>query len=159
MSRRIIFLDVDGVLNHSTWHLARSGKPCHPNRTFDNQLDPACISRLCRLVEQADAEVVLSSTWRGHPKTEAALSRCGVPCWIDRTPSHRGEPRGHEIAAWMRANKVNAHQVVILDDDGDMAHLMERLVQTDQEFGLTDADVERALALLSPASGRMEGTP
>lgn len=145
--KRYLFLDVDGVLNNHRWSMARSGQPHEPDRVFDNQIDPACVFVLRELVDALEAEVVLSSTWRGHTRTEAALARAGVPDWIGRTPQLDSRVRGHEIAYWMRENGVTADQVVILDDDDDMAHLLPRLVQTDAEFGLVAHDFVQVLAL------------
>src|SRR5712692_10452999 len=62
VTRRVIFLDIDGVLA--------------PIRRWDRygDLDPACIQRLNEIVEGGDADVVVSSTWR-HGKTVAELQK------------------------------------------------------------------------------------
>lgn len=147
---RFLFLDVDGVLNHQAWYEAQQKVPYNQSRHWDRQIDPECVERVLRLTELAEADIVLSSTWRGNHKTEAALSRAGLS-WIDTTPHHhhgKDRRRGNEIQAWMREHKVFQHQIVILDDDSDMVHLMERLVKTDPyNGGFTEAHVERALAL------------
>jgi hypothetical protein len=98
--RRIIFLDVDGVLNHyDTKHRV------HPETADDMPqhlqvrgsgligMDPSCVKNLATLVEKTDAEVVLSSTWRKPPyglgKTERCARRQGYtgPRWIGVTPT------------------------------------------------------------------------
>jgi HAD domain in Swiss Army Knife RNA repair proteins len=55
---KIIFLDIDGVLNCK-------GTP-NP-RKFPYIVDPKLLNRLQRLLERTGAEVVLSSTWRYDP--------------------------------------------------------------------------------------------
>lgn len=51
---RILFLDVDGVLNGHDWHEgARS-----------NTLRRPCIDQLSRILKETDCRVVLSSAWR-----------------------------------------------------------------------------------------------
>ena len=47
---RVVFLDVDGVLNTATTDL----------------LDPVRLARLAEIQQQADAKIVLSSSWRLH---------------------------------------------------------------------------------------------
>ena len=77
---RILFLDVDGVLN------------CLKQRTFpsnvDNngavdaaalardalRLDPDLVGRLTKLVRDTDSHIVLSSAWRLHPAARRALA-------------------------------------------------------------------------------------
>lgn len=44
--------------------------------------------------------------------------------------------RGHEIQEWLDDHPF-VQRFVIVDDDGDMAHLMSKLVQTDFTDGLT----------------------
>ena len=57
--------------------------------------------------------------------------------------------RGLEIQKWLDDNPQGENVVfVILDDDSDMEHLMDRLVQTDHEFGLTQEDAGKAILML-----------
>src|SRR5438445_12463071 len=79
VTRRVIFLDVDGVLA--------------PIRRWDRygDLDPACIQVLNEIAARGGADVVVSSTWR-HGKTVAELqvmleSKGFTGCVLDRTPT------------------------------------------------------------------------
>ena len=143
MTRRVVFLDVDGVLA--------------PIREWDRygDLDPACIRALNEIVAGSDADVVVTSTWR-HGRTVAELQ-----AWLDAegftgrvldaTPTDMpGACRGDEIAAWLAANAVGAF--VILDDHADMGALAAHLVQTHPARGLAADEVARALALLGPGA-------
>jgi HAD domain in Swiss Army Knife RNA repair proteins len=55
---KVIFLDVDGVLN--------SKKTPNPGK-FPYIVDPILLSRLLELLRLTDAKIVLSSTWRLDP--------------------------------------------------------------------------------------------
>ena len=163
MARRILFLDIDGVLNgnaflHRRW-VARGNEPVH--RTEDarwlDDLDPECVKRLDRLVREADCEVVISSSWRvvlTHERIAGFLKTYGFGGKvIDATTTDyplvagRAPERGDQIALWMAANGVTDDEVVILDDSCDIQPLLHRHLRTDALTGLTEGDVNRALAM------------
>lgn len=139
MTRRVIFLDIDGVLA--------------PIRRWDRygDLEPACIRVLNEIVAGAGADVVVSSTWR-HGKTvaelQAMLEGSGFTgCVIDKTPSGPpGADRGDEIAAWLEEHAVVGY--VIVDDHANMGPLRARLLLTDPTRGLQPADAARAIEIL-----------
>ena len=145
MTRRVIFLDIDGVLAPITrW-----------DRYGD--LDPACIQVLNEIVASAGADVVVSSTWR-HGKTAPELQEIleaeGFKgCVLDKTPTGAtGVSRGEEIAAWLAEHAVSAF--VIIDDHADMSGLHTHLVLTHPARGLQPADAPRAIAMLmQPMNG------
>jgi hypothetical protein len=139
VTRRVIFLDIDGVLA--------------PIRRWDRygDLDPGCIRALNEIVAQGGADVVVSSTWRyGRTVAElqAMLDAHGfVGRVLDKTPiGGPGDGRGEEIAAWLAAHAVDGY--AIIDDHGDMGTLHGHLVQTHPAQGLQSADVPRAIATL-----------
>lgn len=180
---RILFLDVDGVLNSHDWARRRpsreqfaierdiSPEPSRHNLIVwaQRSIDPDAVERLNRLVERSGARIVVSSTWRlmyPLPRFELILRERGFrgPPLLGTTPDKSVMPmppaklgvvdrfqlrRGDEIHAWieLHGGVVTARDIVILDDDSDMDPYLDRLVQTDHETGLTDADVERALKL------------
>jgi hypothetical protein len=135
----VIFLDIDGVLA--------------PIRQWDRygDLDPACIRVLNEIVERAEADVVVSSTWR-HGRTvgelQAMLEAAGFTgCVVDKTPTlAAGGDRGDEIAAWLAEHAVGGF--VIIDDHLDMGRLRAHLVLTHPAHGLRPADAPRAVATL-----------
>jgi hypothetical protein len=141
--RRVIFLDVDGVLA--------------PIRRWDRygDLDPACIRVLNEIVAGAGAEVVVSSTWR-YGRTVAELQQMleaegFAGRVVDTTPvGAPGADRGEEIAAWLAAHPVAGY--VIIDDHGNMGPLRPHLVQTHPAQGLQPADAPRAITLLQRAT-------
>jgi hypothetical protein len=139
MTRRVIFLDIDGVLA--------------PIRRWDRygDLEPACIEVLNEIVASARAEVVVSSTWR-HGKTVAELQAMleaegFIGRVVDKTPTASpGGNRGEEIAAWLAEHAVGGF--VIIDDHIDMGELRTELVLTHPSHGLQPADALRAIEIL-----------
>jgi hypothetical protein len=138
--RRVIFLDIDGVLA--------------PIRSWDRygDLDPACIAVLNEIVARGEADVVVSSTLR-YGNTVAELqaildARGFVGRVLDKTPiGTPGADRGEEIAAWLAEHAVGGF--VIIDDHADMGALRSHLVQTDPARGLQPTDAPRAVAVLT----------
>lgn len=66
----------------------------------------------------------------------------------------RWAQRGHEIATWLQRNNrllssAPCTAFIIIDDDRDMAHLVDRHIHTSATDGLTDSDVERAIKLMA----------
>ena len=144
-TRRVIFLDIDGVL-----------APIHRWDRYGD-LDPACIRVLNEIVHHAGADVVVSSTWR-YGKTvdelQDMLSAEGfIGSVIDTTPiGAPGADRGDEIAAWLAEHAVPGY--VIIDDHANMGELWSQLLLTQPARGLQPADAPRAVAILMrPANG------
>jgi hypothetical protein len=137
--RRVIFLDIDGVLA--------------PIRTWDRygDLDRACIEVLNQIVARAGAEVVVSSTWR-YGKTVAELQEMleaegFTGRVVDTTPiGTPGAGRAEEISAWLAEHDVTGY--VVIDDHADMGELRTRLVQTHPGHGLQAADGAHVFATL-----------
>ena len=141
-SRGIVFLDVDGVLHgHSTL------------QTFD----PACMLRLQRLIERTGASVVLSSDWRRWEKGREDIAKqlcvLGLPPPVDCTPCTDFASRSDEILDWLYRHPRVQHWVALDDMDLTLAHAGSafgaHFVQTNRDYGLGDADVERAILILS----------
>jgi len=149
VTRRVIFLDIDGVLA--------------PILRWDRygDLDPACIQVLNTIMAGGDADVVVSSTWR-HGKTVAELqamleAQGFTGCVLDTTPAGPpGADRGEEIAAWLAQHPVAGY--VIIDDHADMGELRSRLLQTHPAHGLQATDAPRAITMLMrPTCGTQPG--
>jgi hypothetical protein len=145
---RIIFLDVDGVLNSQAFYdrYLPFGRPV-PRPPLDRD----AVRRLDRLIVATGAWIVLSTSWRGYSTLPGWLVSHGCRgAVVGRTP-FRPAPRGVEIATWLNAaarRGVPIQRFAILDDDADMGALAPYLVQTDHRYGLQDEDVDRAIDLL-----------
>ena len=152
MTRPIIFLDFDGVLNSTCSVLAtgRGGSVCP---------DTMAVGLMARLVRNADANVVVSSAWRIGATLDSlreTLTRWGgadiAARVIAKTPQN-GECRGAEIAQWL-AEHPNDHDErwVIVDDDGDMLDgQRSRFVQTLHRDGFGVREFVRCMQILAPA--------
>ena len=145
---RIIFLDVDGVLNNGTWAIEMFDKGVRVYH--DDILYEPSLERLKGLVEATGAKIVVSSSWRQVPSAYANLTAClerfGLEIY-DKTP-YVGGCRGDDITAWFKRNP-GEYSYAILDDDDDMDGHMDHLVRTDFDVGLTDEDCERAKDILA----------
>lgn len=114
---KIIFLDIDGVLNHCE---TRSGI-CSPTEPLPLPIAPECMARLNRLIADTGAKIVISSSWRKFARWQdlgPALMRHGLVgavigetpdlmkdvVWLERWPKRAGGPfkRGWEIREWLR---------------------------------------------------------
>jgi HAD domain in Swiss Army Knife RNA repair proteins len=73
-SERVIFLDIDGVLN-----CKRTPNP----RKLPYIVDPELLGRFRRAVARAGADVVLSSTWRYDPAGLFSAKHWDIPFVAD----------------------------------------------------------------------------
>jgi len=157
---RVIFLDIDGVLDSAAssgrmW-LVRLPRLDQPDKlTPVPPFDRECVARFNRLVGRTDANVVLSSTW-GRVFDFDALKRYladeGVVARIiGKTPVRQQcRPRGYDIQQWLDEWEGEVIEAFcIIDDHADMVHLKPQLVQTHVSVGLQDWDVDTACQLLS----------
>lgn len=154
---RVLFLDIDGVLNSSGWMAAG-----HMRDDVLGHFAPHLCARLERVLAATNAVIVVSSSWRIAHSDSAIqhyLRTRGVPSArvIGSTPTHveqagHGirvgyESRGHEIVAWLRAHPQVA-SFAIVDDSDDMGPVKSRLVRTSWARGIEDVHVDRLIALL-----------
>lgn len=131
---KVIFLDIDGVLNNN-------------NTKMDLGWEPSLVKILNYIVKETEAKIVLSSTWRRTEHYRNIIKNDMKIDFIDVTPKLWKE-RGHEIQAWLDKNP-DVDNFIILDDDSDMVHLMAHLLQTDGKFGLTNEIADKAIKQLN----------
>lgn len=151
---KIIFLDIDGVLNSRQYDDRR--------RPEDGNIDKSRLPLLKQLVDRTGARIVLTSSWRCHwdpmgTETDAAgreLVRTFLEGGIrlhDRTPVV-GNNRPEEIRAWLADHPVQGF--VILDDIKlGWGSLEPYTVKTDYRIGrgLEQRHIERAIEILMEA--------
>ncbi|MCA9748130.1 MAG: hypothetical protein KC414_03435 [Romboutsia sp.] len=65
---KVIFLDIDGVLNHELWFKRSGERPKSESRKdFDlEMIDPQSVNHLNTIIEKTGAKVVISSLQRKH---------------------------------------------------------------------------------------------
>jgi hypothetical protein len=105
---KIIFLDIDGVLN--------CDKTPNP-RKFPYVVDKKLLLRFNGLLKRTNAKVVLSSSWRCDPIGLLAAKHWGVP-FIDVCPDMPKSPRGKEMVKWL-ADHPKVTRFAIIDDEDD----------------------------------------
>lgn len=159
---RVIFLDIDGVLNNND-DLRR--RMLNNEKWPEGHLTPECILNLNKILDSFDdVSIVLSSSWRDQipiPDLEK--------CLVDKGFTHSGKIIGktvrlpqsyfstyvsirqREIEKWVKENSVAKY--VILEDAEPMFEYEEFTVRTDETTGLTLEDVDKAIKILS-----VEGT-
>ena len=145
---KIIFLDIDGVLN-SRPYLIASHDPF--GRSDEECIDVKAVMRLNDIVRQTDAKVVISSTWRlnwSPEEIETMMKKRGFIGKVVGATTALPTTRGHEIQAWL-STAIGVKSFVVLDDDSDMDVLMHRLVQTSFDSGLLEKHVDEAVSMLN----------
>lgn len=144
---KIIFLDIDGVLNNwnsmeeDTWVQALD---------FTNW-DINALIVLQSIVDATEAKIVISSSWRkligssidwwNYQFRQADLdAECiGITCSVSNGF------RGEEVHLWLEEHKPEAY--VILDDDRDF-HPGQNLVHVDGKYGLLPEHGRKAVEIL-----------
>lgn len=142
---KVIFLDVDGVLNNSTllYHYGL------------DYIDAEMTELVASLVKSTGAKVVLSSSWRLHSHSEKTvrdfLADYGVEI-MDVTPHLPRKRRCLEISRWL-ADHLEVTYYAIIDDDPHAGVGMEDcFFMTDPENGLDIRTAEAVLDHLSQVS-------
>lgn len=110
---KVIFLDVDGVLNSDEYFNSIKDQKIN---TIENQIDINKVKLLKQAVNTTGAKLVLSSSWRytkNANNLKALLLNYGMI--VDSTPFLNNE-RGKEIKKWLDEHK-NVEDYVILDDE------------------------------------------
>ena len=156
MKSKIIFLDIDGVLNVMS-------------REFDEYgqlFNPTFVNNLAYIIEKTNAKLVISSTWRysGLKQMVNMWKYRNLPGEvIDATPDlgfNDNIVRGDEIKAWLDKNIDIVETYCIIDDDEDMLpEQMNNFVKTsgnsdhpdcdDIGYGLTKICSEKVIEILN----------
>lgn len=167
---KIIFLDVDGVLNSNDYY-----KSLEDTHGYDKDIDLEKVKLLKEIVDATGAEIVLSSTWRILRETdespalatfvhlENVLKEHGMEI-KDYTPVIKGI-RPLEIATYLedldkritREDNIEAINFISLDDDFTVKDyenedLYDCLIQTSywkSPGGLQTEHVEKAIKILN----------
>lgn len=135
---KILFLDVDGVLNSRRTQIAFDGFPHDFTPAGMAKFDHVAIALIRRLCCETDCSVVLSSDWRYTCSAHETANALDLPV-IDVTPRLPGS-RGLEINAWLAAHP-SVLSFAIVDDIAQMLPSQQaQFVQTDELHGLTLTD-------------------
>ena len=161
---RIIFLDIDGVLNSNFWN------DSHQREISDGKLvDEKKVKLLSMLVKRTNAKIILHSGWKYwfdkdfkplRPEAEnlEMLLKREELLLEDVTPDHTTEEirrnkkfslvKASEILAWLSEHKDVDNWVVIDDLDLHSKEIEVHQVKTDPSIGLTIDDVYKVEKML-----------
>jgi hypothetical protein len=145
---KIIFLDIDGVMNSEVYHSTLDTKKKNWRR-----FDPEAVKMLIKLVEEFDAKIVVSSLWRFVAKKELAteLKESHLVNFLHqdwKTPVIEPGHRGKEIKMWLDQHP-DINEFVILDDDSDVLEVFsDKFVRTDYYDGLQAEHYYKAREIL-----------
>ena len=126
---KVIFLDVDGVLNtEECQDVPEQGQEGSEDFLYDKStiipLLKRCLDNLESILRETGAKVVVTSTWRLFPDMLAfltsTLSPLGPEVIVgvtrDRGAHPIGPGRGEEVRQWLQENKA-CTKFVVLDDE------------------------------------------
>lgn len=162
---KIIFLDIDGVLNYNSWNQN------HQCEISDGVLiDENKVKLLCKIIEATSAGIVLHSGWRfwfndtiepTRKETQKLVEILGKNqiTILDITPDFSTDEikktkkyslvKAKEILSWLHEHPEIKNWIVIddlyLHDDEVEKHQ----IKTNQETGLIQEDVELAIDMLN----------
>ena len=161
---KIIFLDIDGVLN-----LIPQGRD-----KFGSIFHPEFIENLKYIIDETGAKIVISSSWRSDgidvfreiwKYRNYSGDIIGITPFSYFNEDLESDPdieicRGHEIKYWLDNTNDNIESYVILDDDDDMLDSqLNNFVKTfdnidhidciDIGYGLTKLCAKKAIHILN----------
>jgi hypothetical protein len=137
---RILFLDIDGVLNHEEGSIY-----------FEDEK----VRILNKILTTTDANLVVTSTWRlgatPEEMDEVLASQGVLPGRVIGVTPYLDDQRGREIQEWLETwtPHYQIEKIVILDDRNDLAPLDGALVRTSKTIGLTERDANLAIQFLN----------
>ena len=166
MKRKIIFLDIDGVLNTQDWPSRMTNDT--PKDEFGWAFDPVAVENLAHIVKETGASIVISSSWKflGMTKLKEMWNIRNLPGGLlDITPNtvsdemllnanlddmKLGVCRGNEIKEWLSKHKVEVSNYVIIDDFDDLLpEQMGHAVITNTLIGISENDANNAITILN----------
>lgn len=154
---KVMFLDIDGVLNSQEWYTERMEKEMSYDYPKD-EFSPELVSKLNGLIKETKAKIVISSTWRisrSLSELKDLFRFVGVQGEvIGKTSSNqfRGKygqcVRGKEIKEWIDEQREEVKYIIIDDDNGMLPEQQSRFIKTTWLHGLEDYQVTNAINLL-----------
>lgn len=170
--KKVIFLDIDGVLNNLEDILH--------NKNLENPEQPQDkhLKVLKQIIDQTNAEVVLSSGWRLTPEgiqdvidslykykiqlrgvtpegvLLSSLQYIGINVKPKLTDSHLGDitvnDRGAEIALWLHKHKEYINFLILDDEVYDIKdYFPDNYIKINGNEGLLEKYIEKSIEILN----------
>lgn len=165
MIRKVLFLDIDGVLNTKWWYTQMDRNT--PKDQYGYAFDPRAVANLKRIVEETRADIVISSSWKcmGLSQMEDMWEDRNLPGKIiGITPNSVSDEmllnadidsielfhiRGEEIKEWLAKHGRRVSSYAIVDDmDNMLPEQQSHFVHTNPEVGITENDADRIITIL-----------
>jgi hypothetical protein len=144
MKRKVIFLDIDGVVNSGRSVIAYNKYPINNKST--RNFDMVAVGMIRSACKKCKAEIILSSTWRNEKDWENLGKTLRLPI-VDKTPVCYGDNRTEEIRIWLEKNKVDEYVVV-----DDIIICMDNFIKVDPKNGLSYENYRDILNILGVES-------
>lgn len=149
---KIIFLDIDGVLNGNLF-VPKDDK-------FGVLIDNTRLDLIKQIIDATDAKIVLSSSWKEHwgkadtecDDTGRVINRIFAEKGLsifDKTTKYHND-RKQEIVGWLQVHPDVSDFVVIDDGFFEEGILKNHFVLTSKlRFGIDENDVNKAISILN----------
>jgi len=161
---KIIFLDIDGVLNGTRFFTGRHTLGLQTERydAFKDDIDIIAMGLIKHICDKTGSKIVISSCWRLGRDTEWFIEGFKWLGWDSfpiigmtprlKFPEPRKTIRGDEVDAWLNEQYKTSSEIikyVIIDDDSDFKHYhMDYFVRTKTSEGITYGDTLKAIEIL-----------
>ncbi|HHX16484.1 MAG TPA: hypothetical protein GX725_01010 [Mollicutes bacterium] len=140
---KVVFVDIDGVLNTPMWTYRNDKFICSYNHPDDGKVNNfQAICWLNELCHKEDLKIVVSSVWRRLCDYKSVFYKSGLAEDIEilgSTPYLEGQTRGQEIKLYLQEHP-EIESFIILDDGSDMDDLVDHLIRcsTGHGFGFDE---------------------
>lgn len=159
---KVIFLDIDGVMN-----CYNKDEKWKDRKDKEHMIHDEMVQRLNHIIKETDCKLVLSSTWRKDPDWKEKMKNAGITqVFLGRTPSFSKEhsewqkknpekssiefmERGKEIEEWLSINPYGVTRYCIIDDDSDMLPHQKHFKTSIFEGGLTEKIAQQVIDYLN----------
>lgn len=154
---KIIFLDIDGVLNsYEGWVRIDNGDESNLRYLNEDKyakgswVDNLLVDRLRELISNTEATIVGVSSWfTSRHDVEEVSDFLGIKITETTDYTGGGLQRGMSVDRYVNEHKVKDY--VVLDDSLQMYNeeQQKNLIHVNGRTGLTDEDVQKAISILN----------
>ncbi|WP_275372587.1 HAD domain-containing protein [Clostridium tertium] len=154
---KLIFLDIDGVLNTERFCKIQVKQKLADFYTARFNFDPICMKNLKKLVDITNAYIIISSSWRINEDSEDYMHLIAnmklykiYDRVISSTPIINGGTRADEILSWLQGTE-GISSYVIIDDEASAVNDSNsgRLALCSEYNGFTSDIMEKAVNILN----------